>query len=286
MSWELFLQSLMVSLSVGAIYILIAVGLTLIFGILNVVNFAHGEMYMLGAYATYYLFHLLAVNYFLTLIIAMVLVGALGMALERLFFRPLQDNTLGVVIVAMGLSMFLQSAAYIVFGTQDKGVPPVFPGVATFFDVTISYENLITILVAVVLMLALHFLISRTKIGLAMRAVEQDRQVAALQGINTTRISSFGFGVGCALAAASGVLIAPLVYATPTMGFTPLMKGFIIIVVGGMGSVIGATVAGFLIAFIDSFGTVLIGTELAGVASFAFLIVILLIRPRGLLGRA
>lgn len=285
MTGDEFIQTLLNGLMLASIYMLMASGFTLIYGIMHIVNFAHGEIYMLGAFAIFYFFAQYGMNYFLALILAMLLIGILGIILERALFLPMQEAHLPQVILSLGLAMTLQGVASVAFGTDYKSVTGPFTGVVRFGGAAISMERLVIIPVSAVIIAALFATVKWTRIGRAMRAVAQDPDAAALQGIDVAFISCMAFGLGCALAAASGALIAPVFFVSPFMGGTAVMKAFIIICIGGMGSISGAAVGGLILGFVDSFGTTLFGGSIASVLGFAILIMILLFRPQGLFGR-
>jgi len=279
------LQTLLNGLMLASIYILIASGFTLIYGIMHIVNFAHGEIYMLGSFAIYYFSTQYGLNYFLALVLAMLLIGVLGIILERALFLPLQAAHLPQVILSLGLAMTLQGFASVAFGTDDKSVTGPFTGVIRFGGAAISMERLIIIPISLAIIAGLFAFVKWTSTGQAMRAVAQDPEAAALQGISVAFISCLAFGVGSALAAASGALIAPVFFISPFMGGLAVMKAFIIICIGGVGSISGAAVGGLILGFVDSFGATLFGGSVAHVLGFSILILILLYRPQGLFGR-
>lgn len=286
MTGAMLFQTLANGLMLAFLYMLIAIGLTLIFGIMNIVNFAHGELLMLGAFAAFYFFGMWGVNYFATLLIAMMLVGFLGILIERGLLRHFQAKPLGSVIVTVGLLMVLQTAATLVFGPLDKPVPSAFHGIARFLGVVITHQRLATIVFSVALIGGLYLFLQRTKTGRAMRATTQDNEAAVLQGIDVGRIRSLGMFVGCALAAAAGVFMGPIFYINPFMGLPPLLKAFAVVIIGGLGSIPGAIVGGLIIGFIESFGSTFVDPLMASVMSFAILILVLVIRPSGLWGHA
>ena len=283
---QLLVQALANGVMLGMVYVLVALGLTLVFSIMEVINFAHGEFYMLGGFTAYYLFARLEVNYLATLAASVVLVGTLGVVIERLIFRPFRGNLLGAFIVSLGLVWILQSGAIIAFGVLEKSVPSAFRGVLKILGVYFSVERLVVTLIALVMVLALYLFIQFTREGRAMRAVAQDGDAAALQGINVQRISSLAFALGAALAAAAGVLIGPIFFVSPFMGGLPILKAFIIIILGGMGSIPGALLGGLILGMAEGVGSIFLTAPGVNLLGFLIVIAVLLLRPRGLLGHA
>jgi branched-chain amino acid transport system permease protein len=234
MAVELLFQSAVLGLSMGAIYILMALGLTLMFGMMHIINFAHGAIYMLGAFAIYYLFAQAGIPYLLAFLATLLLLGAFGLIVERVIYRPLGGGIEPTLVALLALTTLLESSGYLVFGVLDKNVPMVFPGVVHTGGINLSVERLITI--PVVMVMALHLFMHRTKTGHAMRAIEQDKEAAALQGVGVNHINALAFGIGFVLAAAAGALMAPVFAVNPSMGELPLLKAFIIIIFGGWGA--------------------------------------------------
>jgi branched-chain amino acid transport system permease protein len=283
---DLLVQALLNGFGLAIVYILVALGLTLIFSILEVINFAHGEFYMLGGFAAYYLSAVGGLNYVATLVLAMLLVGLAGVVAERLVFRHLRGKTLNAFIVSLGLLWVLQATAQLSFGVLDKSVPSAVSGIVRVGGVIVSRERLFVILIAVALIVGLYLFLKFTRTGQAMRAVAQDSEAAALQGVNIELTSALGFGIGCALAGAAGALLAPIFAVSPTMGALPVVKAFIIIIVGGMGSLPGAVLGGLLLGAVEGVGTLFMSSATVNILGFLMVIAILLLRPRGLLGAA
>jgi branched-chain amino acid transport system permease protein len=284
MTFELFVQSAIIGLSIGAIYILMALGLTLMFGMMHIINFAHGAIYMLGAFVIYYFFYLWGIPYSLAFFIAMILLGLFGFGVERFIYRTVKGNIEPTLVALLALTTLLQAAGYPVFGPLDKNVPSVFGGNYTIFGTPISAERLMIIPVAAVLVVALYLFINKTKMGAAMRSIEQDKEAAALQGVNVNVVNAVAFAVGFSLAAAAGALMAPIFKLDPMMGEQPLLKAFIIIILGGLGSIPGAILGGLILGFIDSIVATAVGVEPAFLLSFVFIILLLLFKPNGLFG--
>ncbi len=289
MTSELFFQSLVNGLTLGAIYILIALGLTLLFSIMHILNFAHGELLMLGAYLVYYFMGLnliksVLLNYIVGLVLTMVMIGILGVGIEKVFFRPIRGKVVQGLILSLGLSMFIQGVGNWGFGVSDKAISSVFRGVISLGGVSLSAERIVAVVVSAALVITLHIFVAYTRPGGAMRAIEQNPEGAALQGISADFTNTLAFFIAAGLAAAAGVLIAPIFVINATMGEGPLLKAFMIIILGGIGSVYGCIAGGLVIGFMESFVTVLLGAEYANAVGFIIIILVILIRPRGLLG--
>src|ERR687888_634281 len=284
MTFELLIQSMVYGLCIGSTYILMALGLTLMFGMMHIINFAHGAIYMLGAYVIYYVFDQWGAAYFVAFLLAMLLLGGGGFVVERLIYRPIKGGIEPTLVALLALTTFLQAAGYPVFGQLDKHVPPVFEGTKNVLGVMVSVERLMIIPVAGALVAGLYLFINKTRLGGAMRAIEQDKEAAALQGVNVDRINGLAFAVGFALAAAAGALMAPIFKLDPMMGEQPLLKAFIIIILGGLGSIPGAILGGLMLGLIDSIVATLLGLEPAFLLSFVFIILLLLFKPNGLFG--
>jgi branched-chain amino acid transport system permease protein len=277
-------QGILNGLSSAGIYVLVALGLTLVLSIVNIVNMAHGEFYMIGAYCMYYLVSRLGLNFFLSMVIATVFVGSLGIVVERLGFRPLKGDPDRSMIVSIGLMLALQNVMLALAGGIPKSIKSPNSGVVRIGSATISWDRLIIVLVAVVLVLVLFIFIRMSKTGQAMRAISEDRVAASLQGISINRISATAMCLGCGLAAIAGALVGSIFAVSPTMGSFALMKGIGVIILGGLGSLAGAVFGGFIIGMIDGIVPVYTSGYAASVISFAMVILILLVRPQGILG--
>lgn len=293
MTEYLILQALN-GLVIGLIYALMALGLAIIFSVLKIVNFAHGELYMLGAYASYYLITLLGFPPVPAVLASMVVVFFIGLAIEHLLLRPVYTGAVErkdeyAILITFGLSIFLQNLALYVFGPWTRRSPSFMAGTVNLGFLTISKDRLIVSALAVILMLTVILIIDQTFIGKAMRAVSQDRDAASVVGINPFRMNLLTFGAGSALAAAGGALIGPIFLIFPTMGAMPVIKAFVIIVLGGMGSIKGTIIASLLLGEAESLGSVLFPDLTRGLAyknafGLLFLAVVLLVKPTGLFG--
>ncbi len=287
-----FLQQLLNGLSLGAIYALIALGYTMVYGVLRFINFAHSDVFMVGAYVGYFVAPRLGggtlIGGVLVLIAAMIACSLLGMTIEKLAYRPLrQRSTLTVLITAIGVSLFLQNAGQKLFGANPKAFPRVFPETQLQFGgLTISSNQLIVLAVALLLLAGLHHIVHHTKTGTAMRAVAFNAQAASLVGINNDRIISFTFALGSSLAGAGGILYA-MNYPSidPLMGTLPGLKAFVAAVLGGIGNLPGAALGGMLIGLIETLVSGTRASTFRDAIAFALLILILIFRPTGLLGK-
>lgn len=290
MLFQTFVNGVMISLTL----ILIASGLCLIFGILHIVNFAHGEFYMLGGFGIWYFFDLHSFpiggssifSYILSMLLTIIVVGILGVFVEKVIFRPLRGNITGTIIVAIGIISIFQASALVGFGTIDKSVASPFSGRIEIGSVSFSQERIAAIICSVVFILGLYCLIERTKTGRALRAVAQDQEAAQVQGVNIGRIFSTSMFISCALAGAAGALVGPIYYINPYMGAEPVMKAFVVVILGGLGSLLGAVIGGFIIGMTESFVTTYLGAHAAMLVVFLTMIGVLLVRPRGIFGHA
>ncbi len=285
MDLSIFLQAMIDGLMISMFYISVALGLTLMFGILRVFNFAHGEVYMIGGFVTFYLFGQFHLNYFLTFIISMVVGGVVGLILEKLIFRPFRDRPFNGFIASLGVIWILQTSVASLCGVLDKKVPTVFPGVVRALGVSLSMERLGAFIMGAIAVITIYLIVQRTKTGKALRAVAQDMEAASLQGIDINRMTAFAFALGSALAAGTGAIMSPIFLNNPYIGHTPVAKSFMVIILGGMGSIPGTVLGGLILGFIESFASIFFSIGAVSVMNFAIVILILLVRPKGLLGR-
>jgi len=282
-----FAQQLSNGTVIGVIYALMAIGLTIAFGIMNVGNFAQGEFYMLGAVATFFLVSLLKLNYFMSLLISGIIIFALGVIVEFLTIKPLQlRGFMPVILSTLGLSVFFQHLALILWGPVPRSIPaPLSKKPFCFFEIYITPQRVLVLVGGILIIAALYLLIKKTKVGMAMRAVAKDSNTASLMGINIRRIYLFSFGLSCALAALAGGLIGPLYTISPMMGEVPVIKAFSVVIMGGMGNVQGAIVAGFILGVVESLGAGFISTSYKDAIAFGIMILVLLFRPEGIFGK-
>jgi len=282
---------LIIGLSVGMVYALVALGISLIYSGLDIVHFAHGEIYMLGAFIGLMLFQHLALPYVPTLVLAIVLTGLLGVLIERLFYRRLTRAGggytvagMGMIIAGFGMSIVLQNIAFLVWGAKPSPFPVPFGRPLEIGNLTLPMSYAWIVAAAVVLMLGLNLVLKKTMLGLAMRAVAYNKDIAYLSGVNVPLMISVIFGIGCALGAAAGVLIGPINYVQVQMGVAVLIKAFAAAVVGGFGSLPGAIVGGLLVGVVESLGAGLVSGTYKDVYAFILLILVLMLKPSGILG--
>lgn len=286
MSFETLLaQAVVNGLVLGMLYMLMAVGFTMAFGIMRVVNFAHGEFYMIGAFTAFYLVTSLNLPFLLALAVATAGTAALGALLERLVFQRFYGDELNGMIVALGLSVVLQNLALIVWGPTARTLSSPFGGVLSVGPLTFPWERLFALSAALVIVLAFWLLMARTQIGRAMRALAQDKEVALMQGVRANRVYPLAFALAVGLAAVAGVLMAPIFSVSPFAGHTPMLKAFVVVILGGLGSIPGAVLGGLLLGSIESLSGTLLGATTADILQLALVIGLLLFRPWGLLGQ-
>lgn len=272
------------SLFLMSYYILIASGLAITFSILRVINFAHGQFYMLGSFVVYFVFAQWGLNFYLAALASMAFMAVVGMLMERFYFRIMGDRELPAVIGALGIAIVIERLMAIRFASMPLPVPYVHDGRSTLGPLALPNQRLLVIVAAAVIMVGLMLFISRSRLGKAMRAVAQDPVAAAAQGINVNMVRLTAMAIGGALAGAAGALNAPLFQAYVYSGLLPMLKGFIIIILGGLGSLGGAVVGGAILGLVDGYGTIYLG-HTANALGFAIVMVVLILRPQGLLGR-
>jgi branched-chain amino acid transport system permease protein len=298
---EVFIQQLINGITLGSIYGLIAIGYTMVFGIIGMVNFAHGDVFMVSAFIALVAFLFLTtwigigsmvLALLIVLIVAMALTSVVNWSIERVAYRPLRGSfRLAPLISAIGMSIVLSNFVQVAQGPRNKSVPPMFNEVivlisGTGYDVTVSYKQLVIWAVTAVLLLAFWFLVSRTALGRAQRACEQDQKMAALLGIDVDRTVSITFVIAAALAAVAGTMYF-MFYGVVSFadGFTPGVKAFTAAVLGGIGSIPGAVIGGLLIGLIETFWSGYFSIDYKDVAAFSILIITMIFLPQGLLGR-
>jgi branched-chain amino acid transport system permease protein len=282
------LQHLVNALILGSTYALLGIGLTLIFGIMRVVNFTHGELYALGAYAVFFLEVSLGVNFFLALVLAVIVGCAVGAVIEFVLLRPLLDADIDTTMLVMiGAWIVMQNTELLYWGGVAKAIMTPFPEEPLQIgSVFVSWLRLFVLVVALILIGATYALINRTKLGKAMRATFQDRDTAALMGVNIKGIYTATFAIGSGLAAAAGALLGPVFLVTPSMGDLASLKAFAIVILGGLGNITGATLGGFILAFVEEIGAGYISSGYRDAMGFLIIIIVLLFKPTGLFARA
>ena len=294
MGWDYALRQLINGLTIGGVYALIAVGYTMVYGIIELINFAHGEIYMLGAFLALTFVTVLKLPFAVAILLSVIICSIFGVVLEFVAYRPLRKAPrLAALITAIGASLFLQNIALMIWGgrlkTFPEGILPFYiddPIITAFKDVKITYLQYNIFFITILLMLCLHILITRTRIGTAMRASAQDKVTAALMGINVNRVISFTFAVGSALGAVAGVIVGIYYNAVfPMMGYTAGVKAFAAAVLGGIGNVPGAMFGGFVLGIAEAFGAGYLSSGYRDGIAYAIMILVIIFRPTGLLGK-
>jgi branched-chain amino acid transport system permease protein len=290
---SLFLQQMVNGITLGGVYALIAVGYTMVYGVIQLINFAHGEIYMLGAFLAYTLVAVIGLPFFAAFLLTILLCAAIGIVLDYVAYRPLRDAPrLAALITAIGMSIFLQNLAMLIWGSQIKSYPrQVLP--EFFFrpalsagDVSLTWLQVFILSVTVIFMLILHLIIHRTKVGTAMRAVSQDKTTAALMGIGVNRVISFTFAIGSAMGGMAGILVGLYYNAIfPTMGYIAGVKAFAAAVLGGIGSVPGAMLGGGVLGIAEVLGAGYLSSEYRDGISYAVMILVIIFKPSGLIGQ-
>ena len=283
-----FVQTLISGLSLGSIYALIALGYTMVYGIAKMLNFAHGDIIMVGAYAVIVAVMQLSLPPVIAILISIIVCAVLGVVIERLAYKPLrQAQPLTVLITAIGVSYLLQNVALLIFGSEQKAFPTILKLPAIKLgQVTVDGITLVTLGVTAIIMIALTLFINKTKLGKAMRAVSEDKEAAGLMGISTNRTITITFAIGSALAAVASIFYgATYVYIKPTTGAMPGIKAFTAAVFGGIGSIPGAMLGGVLLGLIEQFSKTYISTLWADAIVFGVLVLVLVVKPTGLLGK-
>jgi branched-chain amino acid transport system permease protein len=272
----------------AANYALIALGLTLIFGILSFLNFAHGQMYMIGGFVVYYVYGIFGMNFFLALLACSLTLFLIGVAFERLFFRRVlritkrEENSM---LLAVGTALLLENVALTLFGEKQRGVPPVVSGVYQIFGAYLPASRLLVLVLSALLVIGLLLFVQYTKPGRAMRAVAQDKEVSLLMGVDVGRISALGFGIGAALAGLAGGLLITISAINSGIGTAISIKAFIMIMLGGAGVVAGAILGGIVLGFTEAIGYALIPGSMTYLLIFIGLIIFLILRPQGIMGK-
>jgi branched-chain amino acid transport system permease protein len=283
---HLFFQELLNGLVVGSIYALVALGLALVYGTMRISNFAHGHLYMMGAYVAFFGVTIAHIGYWPAMLLAVVVLAAAGAGLERLVFRPLRNAPpINAVIAAVGVLFFLEALAQLVFGADFRVLPTPYDKVVHIAGLVATQQQLVVVAAAAAMMIGLFLFLKHTMVGATIEAVAQNRLGAALVGINPDRVSMLAFAISAGLAAAAATLIASINLIYPAMGFTVLLKAFAIIVLGGMGSIPGAILGAYILAFAESFGATYISTSYQDVIAFGILVIILTVRPTGLFAK-
>lgn len=272
-------------LVIGAMYMLMAVGFTLVFGIMRVVNFAHGEFYMLGAFTAFFAYADWEMPFIVCLAIAAITIGILGMLIERTLIQPFRSDEMSGMIATLAISAIIQNGAVLLLGPAPRAMPDIVRGTLAIGPFSFPWSRLLVIAAAALIFIVFWLFMERTRLGRAMRAVAQDTETALIQGIRVNYIYPLAFGISVALAALAGALMGPIFSVSPFIGLTPMLKAFVVVILGGLGSVPGAVVGGLLLGLIESFTATIWGSLVSDILQLLLVILILLVRPSGLLGQ-
>lgn len=278
-------QAVVNGLVVGLLYLLMAVGFTLVFGVMRIVNFAHAEFYMLGAFITYLLVTKAELLFLPSVALTFVVAVLVGWVIEWAVLKPFRHDELNGMIATIGLAMILQNSALMAFGPDPQSMPSVASGVMRLGDLLIPNSRIYVVLCSAAVLLAMYVFLRFSRTGRALRAVVQDLEIAQIQGVRAKLIYPLGFGLGVGLAAVAGGLMAPLFSVSPFIGAGPMLKAFIVVILGGLGSIPGAALASLLLGVTESVAGTFLSTSTADILIFALVIGMLVVRPSGLLGR-
>lgn len=278
-------QIIVNGLLAALIYVIMALGFTLIFGIMRIVNFAHGEFYMVGAATVLVVFGQLGWPFFVAVVAGGIAAALLGMVLERALLRPLIREEMPSMIMTLAIGIILQSLALILFGPAEQTVPRPFSGTWGLAGAVVPWDRTIVAVSALIILAVFYAFLKFTRLGLAMQAVAQDRETASLMGVESGLIYSAAFGIASLLAGLAGALMAPVYSIGPYMGELPMLKAFVVVILGGLGSVPGAVLGGLLIGLSESVLSTLLDATAALIASFVIVLLVVIVRPSGLMGR-
>lgn len=279
-------QALTNGLIIGLLYLLMAIGFTLVFGVMRVVNFAHGEFYMLGAFCAYVCVTKLQLPFLAAVLATFAFTLVIGWLIEVVVMKGFRGEELNGMIATIGLAMILQNGALMIFGPDPQSMPPVAEGVISLGPVMLPMSRLYVVAFSLVVLIVLYMFLMHSKGGRALRAVVQDIEIANAQGIRSQFMYPLGFGIGVALAAVAGALMAPVFSVSPSIGSTPLLKAFIVVILGGLGSIPGAALAALLLGVFESVANTFMSSSFSDMLLFGFVILMLIFRPAGLLGKA
>ena len=283
MTLQLVIQTIINGIQLSSFYALLAIGLSLVFGVAGIANLAHGELYMLGAYVVWLLYTLKGLNFIAAVLLAMLLVGGLGIVIEKAIFKPLRGNVLGVAIISVGLLFILQVLVGQIWGLgYPKRVDNPIMGALNIYGITIGWQRVIIIFATVFLLGTLWVFLHRTRMGLAIRASAQDSEAATLQGISINKSAALAMGIGSALTGAAGALMSPACAVHPYMGHMVLLIALIVVIVGGAGNLKGTIIAAVLFGFLYTIITTFLDAVIANIANVLFMVLLLSIKPGGL----
>ena len=282
----LFMQQLLNGITLGSVYILVAIGLTLVFGILHVPNFAHGALYLVGGYATLMAMNSLGVHYFIAIIISIVCVAIIAILMERLVFNPLRDApAIHDKIAAIGIMLFFDALIPLIWGNEYHRMLTPFGDTVTIFGVSTTIQRILVIVVACIVVVLLQLFLKKTMTGASIMAMAQNREGAFLVGINANTVAMMTFAISGALAAIAASIASPINLVFPSMGHLVILKAFVVVIIGGMGSVPGAIIGGMILGISESLGATYISNDYKDMIAFLLLIIIMTIRPKGLFAK-
>jgi len=283
---DILIQQLFNGLTIGSVYSLVALGLTLVYGILHIPNFAHGALYMVGGYVTLTMMTSFGLHYWLAILVSVVVVGLLGVLMERIVFHPLREAPpIHDKIAAIGILLFLEALAQLIWGADFQTMPSPYGQVLNLFGLTFTLQRILIIVAAISVMILLYLFLKKTYIGSTIIAMAQNREGAFLVGINTNKVAMITFLIAGGLAAIASSLTSPINLVFPGMGHLVILKAFVIIILGGMGSIPGAIIGGYILGFSESIGATYISGDYKDIIAFVLLIIILSIKPTGLFAK-
>lgn len=284
--FDVWLQAIINGLALGWLYVLMALGLTLILSIMGILQLAHGEIYMIGAYIVFFLGKKWGLNLYLAIFVSMIVMAAVGVVIERVLFRPKpgQDPILPAIVVSTSLTLILSSFAVVSFGIYQKGLPRLMEGSFVIAGAAVPRDRIVAMGFSIAALAILYIFLKLTRQGQAMMASAQNREASFLRGINPNRMSRMAMAIACSLAALAGALAGSILSLNPYMGGLPMIKGLVIIVLGGLGSLAGAAVGGMVLGLIDGIVPIIFGSAAAALAPLIIVILVLLVRPKGMFG--
>jgi branched-chain amino acid transport system permease protein len=283
---EIFIQQLFNGLTIGSVYALVALGLTLVYGILHIPNFAHGALYMMGGYITFIMMTKYEFHYWVAILISIIVVGLIAVLMERLVFYPLRDAPpIHDKIAAIGILLFLEAFAQFEWGAEYQNMPTPYGQVIELFGLTFTMQRFIIIISAIIVMILLYLFLKKTFTGASIIAMSQNREGANLVGINTNKVAMLTFMISGGLAAIAASLSSPINLVFPGMGQLVILKAFVIIILGGMGSIPGAILGGYILGFSESLGATYISNDYKDIIAFILLVIILTVKPTGLFSK-
>lgn len=284
----MFYQIIINGIMLGTVYALLALGVNLIFGVMNILNFAHGQMYMIGTFIAYYIYGVFSHNYFIAIVLAIITLGIVGLVLHRGLFKSVLHSAKRsevTMLLSMGTALLLENSALMLFGEKRRGIPPLVEGVFNYKNILIPKQRVVILLMAMAIIVLFLLFMNYTKMGVALRAIAQDKDVTNLMGVDVNNYAMYGFGIGGALAGVAGVILALIFPISSGVGTSTTIKAFTMIIIGGAGVSSGAIIGGFILGMAEAIGYGYIGGAYTYVAIYLSVIVFLIFKPNGLVGR-